>query len=79
MMLKTNKDEETNKKDIWARQLMQWVINSNRSHLAKLSPQFHISSMGTKHQYILLSAPPAKEKRAAAGSLLFAGRIRKNP
>ncbi|KAI6657990.1 Poly polymerase 6 [Oopsacas minuta] len=41
--------------------LLQWVLASNRCHIVKLSPDRQIKSMGTTHQFLLLSAPPAKE------------------
>jgi len=43
--------------------LLQWLINSNRSHIVQLSEGRHIKSMVTKNQYLLLSAPPEKEHR----------------
>jgi len=41
--------------------LLQWIINSNRSHIVQLNEGKQIKSMVTKHQYLLLSAPPEKE------------------
>ena len=41
--------------------LLQWVLASNRCHIVKLPPERQIKSMGTTHQFLLLSAPPAKE------------------
>jgi len=43
--------------------LLQWIITSNRSHIVQLGDGKHIKSMHTKHQYLLLSAPPEKEER----------------
>ncbi len=43
---------------IWHR-----IISSNRSHIVKLPKNKHIVSMGTPHQYVLLSAPPEKEDK----------------
>ena len=43
--------------------LLQWIINSNRTHLIRLSDEYHIKSMDTPYQYIMLSAPPEKEER----------------
>jgi len=43
--------------------LLQWIITSNRSHIVQLSDTKLIKSMQTKHQYLLLSAPPEKEER----------------
>jgi len=42
--------------------LLQWVINSNRSHIEKIPESRHVKSMNTPHQYVLLSAPPEKEQ-----------------
>ena len=41
--------------------LLQWILASNRCHIVKLTPDRQIKSMGTTHQFLLLSAPPAKE------------------
>ena len=41
--------------------LLQWVLASNRCHIVKLTPDRQIKSLGTTHQFLLLSAPPAKE------------------
>jgi len=41
--------------------LLQWIISSNRSHIVQLPEGRQIKSMVTKHQYLLLSAPPEKE------------------
>jgi len=38
-------------------------MSSNRSHIVQLSESKHIKSMVTKHQYLLLSAPPEKEEQ----------------
>jgi poly [ADP-ribose] polymerase 6/8 len=43
--------------------LLQWIVNSNRTHLVKLPNEFHIKAMDTPFQYIMLSAPPEKEER----------------
>ena len=43
--------------------LLSWIISSNRSHIIKMDPKKHISKMSTKHQYVLLSAPPEREMR----------------
>ena len=42
--------------------LLSWIINSNTSHIEKLPEARHIKSMGTIHQYHLLSAPPKRER-----------------
>lgn len=43
--------------------LLQWITSSNRSHLVKLPESRHLKTMGTKFQYLLLSAPPEKEAK----------------
>mmetsp|Transcript_35822 Transcript_35822/g.63974 ORF Transcript_35822/g.63974 Transcript_35822/m.63974 type:complete len:487 (-) Transcript_35822:1664-3124(-) len=43
-------------------QLLQWIIQSNRSHIVKLKPEQHLTSMGTPHQYLLVTAAPEKQK-----------------
>lgn len=42
--------------------VLQWMINSNRTHLEKLPKKFHIRSMNTDYQYVMLSAAPEKEE-----------------
>uniref|UniRef100_A0A6B2L6R2 Poly [ADP-ribose] polymerase n=1 Tax=Arcella intermedia TaxID=1963864 RepID=A0A6B2L6R2_9EUKA len=41
--------------------LLQWIISSNRSHIVQINESNFIKSMNTRHQYLLLSAPPEKE------------------
>lgn len=42
--------------------LLRWILTSNRTHLAKLKPEESISSIPTSHQYLMLSATPARER-----------------
>lgn len=42
--------------------LLEWVIASNRSHLIQMSETALISSMDTQRQFLLLTAPPEKER-----------------
>lgn len=42
--------------------LLRWILTSNRTHLAKLKPEETISSVPTSHQYLMLSATPARER-----------------
>lgn len=42
--------------------LLRWILTSNRTHLAKLKPSDHITSVPTSHQYLMLSATPARER-----------------
>ncbi|WAR09668.1 PARP8-like protein [Mya arenaria] len=41
--------------------LIQWIINSNRSHIVKLPVERQLKFMVTPHQFLLISSPPAKE------------------
>ena len=45
--------------------LMQWIVGSNRSHLVRLPEDKHLAQMGTKFQFLLLSAPPEQEEKFA--------------
>jgi len=42
--------------------LMQWVIASNRTYLAPLTSEQRIPEFPTQFQYLLISAPPEKER-----------------
>lgn len=42
--------------------LVEWAINSNRSVLIKLAAGRGLPSMSTPHQFILLQAPPEKQR-----------------
>jgi len=55
--------ERMDKAHLYCFPLLQWIISSNRSHIVQLSEGKQIKSMCTKHQYLLLSAPPEKEER----------------
>lgn len=55
---------ELDKRDHMAFPLLRWILTSNRAHLSKLKPSETISAMNsTRHQYLLLSTPPAKERK----------------
>eukprot|EP01060_Flectonema_neradi_P031943 TRINITY_DN4979_c2_g1_i2.p1 TRINITY_DN4979_c2_g1~~TRINITY_DN4979_c2_g1_i2.p1 ORF type:complete len:666 (+),score=126.41 TRINITY_DN4979_c2_g1_i2:72-2069(+) len=41
--------------------LLQWIMNSNTSHLIRLSQDERVSSMSTPHQFLMVSASPAKQ------------------
>eukprot|EP01105_Mastigella_eilhardi_P011334 TRINITY_DN261_c3_g1_i1.p1 TRINITY_DN261_c3_g1~~TRINITY_DN261_c3_g1_i1.p1 ORF type:complete len:717 (+),score=140.85 TRINITY_DN261_c3_g1_i1:420-2570(+) len=41
--------------------LLQWILTSNRSHVAKLPADQHQAALQTPHQFMLMSAPPARE------------------
>lgn len=53
--------EAMDTKNVLAFPLLQWVLASNRCHIVKLPKERQIQSMKTQHQFLLLSAPPAKE------------------
>jgi hypothetical protein len=42
--------------------LLRWILTSNRTHLAKLKPEEQITQIPTAHQYLMLSATPARER-----------------
>jgi hypothetical protein len=50
--------------------LLRWIIRSNTSHIEKLAPHRLLSAMETPHQFLLLTAPPHREAKFAAGKLL---------
>ena len=41
--------------------LLQWLISSNRSHIVKLPESARLPFMGTPHQFLLMTSPPATE------------------
>jgi hypothetical protein len=43
--------------------LLEWVINSNRALIVKMPETLHLKQMVTKHQFLLITAPPDKQKR----------------
>jgi poly [ADP-ribose] polymerase 6/8 len=43
--------------------MMQWLVSSNRTHIVAIAPQFQLPSMGTPHQFLMLSATPEHEAR----------------
>eukprot|EP01061_Rhynchopus_euleeides_P047829 TRINITY_DN9864_c0_g5_i1.p1 TRINITY_DN9864_c0_g5~~TRINITY_DN9864_c0_g5_i1.p1 ORF type:complete len:663 (+),score=115.83 TRINITY_DN9864_c0_g5_i1:82-1989(+) len=47
----------------WCCPLLQWILSSNTSHLMKLTAENRIKLVPTVHQYLMVSAPPSKEKR----------------
>ena len=71
--------KDTNKEKMIEYAVLQWMINSNRTHLAKLPKEHHMKSMCTDYQYIMLSATPEKEeafqklKRQHGSSFAFHG------
>ncbi len=55
--------KELDHRDSLAYPLLQWLINSNRSHIIKLPKEKHLRCMNTGHQFILMSDSPAKERQ----------------
>jgi hypothetical protein len=59
--------------------LMQWIVSSNRSHLVKLGEDKNMACLGTKFQFLMLSAPPeheeqfSKQKKAHGSRWAFHG------
>jgi hypothetical protein len=49
-------------KHLLAFPLLRWILTSNRTHLAKLKSDELLSQVPTKHQYLMLSATPARER-----------------
>ena len=47
----------------WAYPLLQWILSSNTSHLVKLRKEQRIKMVHTPHQFLLVSAAPAKQER----------------
>jgi hypothetical protein len=43
--------------------LLEWIINSNRSHLVKIDEAHHIAKLCTRHQFLLVTAPPERQQR----------------
>lgn len=42
--------------------LLRWILTSNRTHLAKLKQEEQLTIIPTRHQYLMLSATPARER-----------------
>ncbi|XP_029952017.1 protein mono-ADP-ribosyltransferase PARP6-like [Salarias fasciatus] len=55
--------KEMDKIDPLAHPLLQWILASNRSHIAKLPLNRQLTFMHTPHQFLLISSPPSKEAR----------------
>ena len=46
-----------------ASQLLRWIIASNPAHLVSIPEPNRLQRLGTRHQFVMLSAPPEKQKR----------------
>jgi hypothetical protein len=49
-----------------AHPLMNWLSESNRAHIVAIDPKHRLDSMGTPHQYLLVTAAPEHEARFQA-------------
>jgi poly [ADP-ribose] polymerase 6/8 len=55
---------ELDRRDHMCYPLLRWILTSTRAHLERLKPGESIQALNsTKHQYLLLSSPPAKERK----------------
>jgi len=43
--------------------LLEWIINSNRSMIIKMDKAHILPSLKTPHQYLLMTAPPEKQRK----------------
>jgi poly [ADP-ribose] polymerase 6/8 len=50
--------------------MMQWLINSNRSHMVVIDPAMQLAAMDTPHQFLMLSAAPEHEHAFQEGRKL---------
>lgn len=57
--------ETMEKRHAAALPLLEWIISSNRSLLVKLDPAHQLPSMSTKHQFLLVTAPPERARKFA--------------
>ncbi|XP_068168769.1 protein mono-ADP-ribosyltransferase PARP6-like isoform X2 [Antennarius striatus] len=53
--------KQMDKIDPLAHPLLQWILESNRSHIVKLPLNKQVKFMHTPHQFLLVSSPPSKE------------------
>jgi hypothetical protein len=42
--------------------LFEWIRSSNRAHLASVPAQLQLTRLGARHQFVMLSAPPERQK-----------------
>jgi hypothetical protein len=47
--------------------LFEWIVRSNRAHLVSVPPALRLACLPTRHQFVMLSAPP--ERQAAFDAL----------
>jgi len=43
--------------------LLQWIISSNRAHIVSVPMELRLTGLGTRHQFVMLCAPPERQKR----------------
>ena len=43
--------------------MFEWIISSNRAHLVSVPPALQLARLGTRHQFVMLSAPPERQAR----------------
>jgi hypothetical protein len=41
--------------------LFEWIVSSNRAHLVSVPEALKLASLGTGHQFVMLSAPPERQ------------------
>jgi len=50
-------------RDALAWPLLQWITSSNRSHIVSVPAALRLRRVGTRHQFVMLSAPPERQAR----------------
>ena len=43
--------------------MFEWILSSNRAHLVSVPPALQLARLGTRHQFVMLSAPPERQAR----------------
>lgn len=43
--------------------LLEWIRQSNRAHLASVPARLHLSRLPTKHQFVMLSSAPDRQRK----------------
>ena len=41
--------------------LFEWILGSNRAHLVSVPERLKLGRLGTRHQFVMLSAPPERQ------------------
>jgi hypothetical protein len=63
--------------DVLIYPLLRWLVTTNKAHLRKLRPDEQFESLGSAHQFVLMSGPIEREqqfqrlKQRANGSLFL--------